>query len=80
MGRQRVVFTSSDDLDDIKKSYMLGASSYHVKPMTMDKLREHLKILHDYWMTCETPAVGRTGRRLHTESAGKLGERFSQPT
>ena len=27
-----VVLTGSRDLDDIKKSYMLGASSYHVKP------------------------------------------------
>src|SRR3954469_15258419 len=27
-----VVISASTDLDDIKKSYMLGASSYHVKP------------------------------------------------
>lgn len=73
-----VVFTSSSDLDDIKKSYMLGASSFHVKPHSMDQLRKHLKILHDYWMTCETPEVDRTGRQLHTDSAGKLGERFAQ--
>ncbi len=75
-----VVFSSSSDLDDIKKSYMLGASSYHVKPLTIGELRQHLKILHDYWMTCETPRVDRTGRQLHTNSAGKLGERIAQPT
>ena len=75
-----VIFTSSADLDDIKKSYMLGASSFHVKPMTLDKLREQLKILHDYWMTCETPEVDRSGRQIHTDSVGKLGERFSQPS
>lgn len=73
-----VVFTSSSDLDDIKKSYMLGASSYHVKPHSMEKLREQLKILHEYWMTCQTPEVDVTGRQIHTESAGKLGERFQQ--
>jgi CheY-like chemotaxis protein len=75
-----VVFSSSADLDDIKKSYMLGASSYHVKPHSMTKLREHLDILHKYWMTCETPEVDPSGRQLRTDSSGKLGDRFSQPT
>ena len=47
-----VVLTSSGDPDDIKKAYMLGASSYHVKPSSPDELRHQLKVLHDYWMTC----------------------------
>ena len=74
-----VVLTSSRDLDDIKKAYMLGASSYHVKPTSPDGLRQQLKVLHDYWMTCEIPQVDSTGRQLRTDSAGKLGERFAQP-
>jgi CheY-like chemotaxis protein len=74
-----VVFSSSSDLDDIKKSYMMGASSYHLKPMTMDALRAHLRVLHDYWMTCETPKVDSTGRQLITDSNGKLGEGIEQP-
>jgi CheY-like chemotaxis protein len=73
-----VVLTSSRDLDDIKKAYMLGASSYHVKPASTDDLRKLLKTLHEYWMTCEVPEVDRTGRRVQTNSAGKLGERFVQ--
>lgn len=75
-----VVFSGSSDLDDIKKCYMLGASSYHVKPHSMAKLREHLDILHKYWITCETPEVDNTGRQKRTESHGKLGDRFEQPT
>jgi CheY-like chemotaxis protein len=74
-----VVLTSSQDLDDIKKAYMLGASSYHVKPNSLDGLCKLLKVLHDYWMTCEVPAVDSGGRQLHTNSKGKLGERFAQP-
>jgi CheY-like chemotaxis protein len=74
-----VVLTSSRDLDDIKKAYMLGASSYHVKPSSPGELRQQLKVLHDYWVTCEVPQVDSTGRQLHTDSEGKLGERFSQP-
>jgi CheY-like chemotaxis protein len=73
-----VVFSSSSDLDDIKKSYMLGASSYHIKPHSMTRLREHLNILHSYWMTCETPEVDVSGRQRRTESSGKLGDRYQQ--
>jgi CheY-like chemotaxis protein len=74
-----VVLTSSCDLDDIKKAYMLGASSYHIKPQTLADLRVQLKVLHDYWMTCEVPQVDSSGRQLRTNSKGKLGERFLQP-
>jgi CheY-like chemotaxis protein len=73
-----VVFTASEDADDIKKSYMLGASSYHVKPQGYQALRRQLKLLHDYWMTCQVPDVDVTGRQLKTQSKGKLGERFPQ--
>jgi CheY-like chemotaxis protein len=74
-----VVLTASNDPDDIKKAYMLGASSYHVKPSSPDELRQLLKILNDYWMSCEVPEVDSTGRQLPTNSKGKLGERFVQP-
>ena len=74
-----VVLTSSRDPDDIKKAYMLGASSYHVKPSASAELRQLLQRIHDYWMTCEVPEVDRSGRQLRTNSKGKLGERFAQP-
>ncbi|MBC8094582.1 MAG: response regulator [Akkermansiaceae bacterium] len=74
-----VVLSGSCDLDDIKKSYMLGASSYHVKPHKMDELQLQLKILNDYWLTCEVPQVDETGKQLPTDSKGKMGERFSPP-
>jgi CheY-like chemotaxis protein len=73
-----VVLTASRDLDDIKKAYMLGASSYHVKPNSPADLKHLLKVLHDYWMTCEVPQIDSTGKQLRTDSAGKLGERFAQ--
>ena len=74
-----VVLTASQDLDDIKKAYMLGASSYHVKPTSFEGLQKQLKVLHEYWMTCEVPEVDSAGRQLRTDSKGKLGERFNQP-
>ena len=57
---------------------MLGASSYHVKPSSLDSLCHLFKVLHDYWMICEVPQVDSTGRQLQTDSVGKLGERFAQ--
>jgi CheY-like chemotaxis protein len=73
-----VVLSSSSDHDDIKKSYMLGASSYHIKPASLDELVSQIKVLHEYWMTCEVPAVDASGKQLPTKSEGKLGERFTQ--
>ena len=73
-----IVFSASADLDDIKKAFMLGASSYHVKPRTHGALMHQMLVLHAYWMTCEVPEVDATGRQLRTESEGKLGERFPQ--
>jgi len=72
-----VVMTGSSDLDDIKKAYMLGASSYHIKPGSFEELTRRVKVLHDYWMTCETPEVDDTGRQTPTKSSGKLGARFT---
>lgn len=74
-----VVFTASSDRDDIKKAYMLGASSYHVKPSDPAALRQLLATLNAYWVTCEVPEVDSTGKQLETDSDGKLGERFTQP-
>ena len=73
-----IVLSASPDVDDIKKSYMLGASSYHVKPPTAQELRHQLKVINDYWMTCQVPEVDITGKQLRTDSKGKLGERFPQ--
>ena len=74
-----VVLSGSSDIDDIRTAYLLGASMYHVKPTGFDALERLLKILHDYWMTCEVPPVETSGRHIRTGSQGKLGQRFPQP-
>jgi len=71
-----MVFTASADLDDIKRSYMLGAGSYIVKPNDYEEMRRLLNIFYAYWMECETPKTDAGGKRLDTKSEGKLGERF----
>jgi CheY-like chemotaxis protein len=71
-----VVFSASDDLDDINRSYTLGAGSYIIKPTNFAEMRECLRVFYDYWMWCETPTIDASGKRLPTYSRGKLGERF----
>jgi CheY-like chemotaxis protein len=75
-----VVLSASSDPDDIKQSYALGASSYHVKPQGFTELRQLLKTLHDYWMACEVPEVDAGGKQILTDSRGKLGEKFPLPS
>ncbi len=72
-----VVFSGSQDNDDIEKAYWLGASAYHVKPSSPVALRALVKTLYDYWQQCELPEADRRGRHLATSSAHKLGQRFS---
>lgn len=74
-----VVFSSSSNPDDVRRSYRMGASSFHVKPNSMEGLRTQLEILNAYWLTCEVPMVDVTGKQLPTSSKGKLGERHVPP-
>jgi CheY-like chemotaxis protein len=71
-----VVMSTSSDADDIKKSYMLGASSYFVKPAGFDALERLFKLLYDLWLLGELPLVDTSGRQLDTNAVGKLAERF----
>jgi CheY-like chemotaxis protein len=72
-----VILSGSQDNDDIKKAYLLGASAYHVKPSSPAALRTLIKALHDYWLLCEFPEVDRSGKQLETHGAHKLGQRFT---
>jgi CheY-like chemotaxis protein len=73
-----VVLSGSQDNDDIRKAYLLGASAYHVKPSSTAALRALVKALHDYWLTCELPEVDRSGKLVETSSAHKLSQRLTQ--
>jgi CheY-like chemotaxis protein len=72
-----VVLTGSQDNDDIKKAYWLGASAHHVKPSSPDGLRALVKALHGYWLMCEVPALDRSGKQVQTNGLHKLGHRFA---
>ncbi|HZQ46645.1 MAG TPA: response regulator [Verrucomicrobiae bacterium] len=71
-----IVLSSSNDLDDIKGSYLLGASCYLVKPNDYFRLQQLMGKIVDFWKECEIPEVDVSGKMLGTESGGKMGERF----
>jgi CheY-like chemotaxis protein len=45
-----IVFTSSRESEDIARAYELGVSSYLVKPVSFDALKEMIRTMHHYWM------------------------------
>jgi CheY-like chemotaxis protein len=45
-----VVLTSSEEPDDVRKAYSLGANSYLVKPPTSQQLLDMAKSFKWYWM------------------------------
>jgi CheY-like chemotaxis protein len=70
-----VVLSSSGDLDDIKKAYIMGASAYFIKPLQNVELERIMKCLVDFWMLCEVPQVDDEGKRLSTE---RVEEKFPE--
>jgi len=74
-----VMLSNSDDVDDIRQAYLLGASSYFVKPRNVSFLGDLLKTIHEYWLGCEVPEVDADGYALPTNSTGRLGARYKKP-
>jgi CheY-like chemotaxis protein len=62
-----IVLSASYHQEDIKRSYLMGASSYHVKPMHIKDLRSQLGLIHAYWMTAAVPEVDRNRRSTATK-------------
>lgn len=54
-----IVLTSSSDLLDVDEAYRLGARSFLVKPLSVDKRLEMAKALKTYWLDLnEFPTLG----------------------
>jgi CheY-like chemotaxis protein len=70
-----VVLSGSQDNDDIKKAYWLGASGYVVKPSSPAELRKVVKTLHDYWLLCERPYRNGPSEQRPMAGCHKLGAR-----
>ncbi|HLH55300.1 MAG TPA: response regulator [Verrucomicrobiae bacterium] len=45
-----IVLTSSADIGDVERAYALGARSYLVKPVSLEKRIEMVRVIKDYWL------------------------------
>lgn len=45
-----IMFTSSDDTSDIRKSYEYGANAYLIKPDSLNSLKEVLSDTFNFWL------------------------------
>lgn len=52
-----IVLTASQQDEDIKNAYQLGANAYLVKPTTLDQLTEMIRVTVDFWRMCEKPKI-----------------------
>jgi CheY-like chemotaxis protein len=74
-----VMLSSSEDTDDIRQAYLLGASSFFSKPSSPAQLTALIRSIHEYWSRCQVPAVDKDGYALMTDSTGKAGEPYPKP-
>mgnify|MGYP000049764382 CR=1 FL=1 len=63
-----IVLTTSKDEDDILSSYGLGASSYIVKPISLDRLMRVVNSIGEYWVQIvEVPSAEGPAEDLDEE-------------
>jgi len=74
-----IVWTTSNDLDDIQHSYLLGANAFHTKPTQKAGFLELLKKIYEYWAAVQLPDIDEDGNLKQTERSGTVGL-FIPPT
>ncbi len=52
-----VVFSSSKQESDVRKSYELGANSYMQKPVDFDEFRDMIRRVAGYWLQLNQPPL-----------------------
>ncbi len=45
-----VIFSSSDNPQDVKNAYLNGANAYLVKPVGMHNLKQTVQTVYDFWI------------------------------
>jgi CheY-like chemotaxis protein len=55
-----LVLSSSAEMEDVDEAYRLGARSFLVKPLSVDKRLEMARLIKSYWLELnEFPTLGR---------------------
>lgn len=53
-----IVLTTSDDIHDIRRAYMMGANSFLSKPVNLDDFKNMISAFHQYWIVSNQPLPG----------------------
>ena len=75
----RIIFAGSNNNDDVRTAYALGASAYHVKPASLADLKQRMRTIVEYWASSEIPPVDKTGLLLPTYNSGRKAARYPKP-
>ena len=68
-----VLFTSSDDPEDLRRAYQFGANSYLIKPMEFDDFVDMIKVTGTYWINLNSTPT--TVRRRRPSAASRAAAR-----
>lgn len=63
-----IILTTSSDAKDIEESYAIGASTYVVKPVNLERFVEAIQRLKEYWFEI---AVLPKDRSIHQDRANE---------
>jgi two-component system response regulator len=50
-----IVLTTSGEVQDIRRSYELGANSFLTKPVNLDEFQDMVSAFHKYWVMTNRP-------------------------
>jgi CheY-like chemotaxis protein len=50
-----IIFTSSEQPQDIRRAYLRGANAYFTKPVAFDELQELMTVMFSYWCRAHVP-------------------------
>ena len=53
-----IVLTTSGEVEDIRRSYELGANSFLTKPVNLDEFQDMVSAFHKYWVMTNRPPAG----------------------
>jgi CheY-like chemotaxis protein len=64
-----LIFSASDQPEDVRKAYQLGANSYITKPSQVNEVVDLIRIVYNYWHHCEAPLPAHQLEAVGTHAA-----------
>jgi len=52
-----IIFSSSEQAEDVERAYQLGANAYFVKPASLPELEDMMRYAYEFWARCAKPRV-----------------------